>query len=78
MTSPDLPHPATPTEIYLAAVLGELQAIRGQLARPATSEHSTAPDPSPPGAVELTEPAQPGSRPARTSGTAGRRARTKE
>lgn len=66
MTTPDLPTPATAAEMYLAAILTELQAIRVRLPeQPAPADHRSA-------TVELTEPARPASRtagPARTRTT---------
>ncbi|MEU8199285.1 hypothetical protein AB0C10_36420 [Microbispora amethystogenes] len=52
--TPEPPPPGTASEMYLAAILDELRAIRGRLPEP-----STVPDTPPPGTVELTEPAPP-------------------
>lgn len=45
----ELPQPGTSTEIYLAAILDELKALRADGARPEPPE----------GTIELREPAQP-------------------
>jgi len=63
-----LPPPGTATEMYLAAVLGELRAIRDRLDPPEVP----AGEP-----VELTEPAPPPA-PARKARPAGGRPRRKE
>ncbi len=64
-----LPPPGTATEMYLAAVLDELRAIRDRLDPPASAEV--------PGRVELTEPAPPAparpAAPARKTRAGGRR-----
>ncbi|MGI5155819.1 hypothetical protein [Microbispora sp. CA-102843] len=52
--SQELPPPGTASEMFLAAILGELRAIRDRL-----PETSTVSDTPSPGAVELTEPAAP-------------------